>query len=298
MKYLSTTFHIEVTNQTDLQTVMDILSALLGDCGYESFEQSDSELTGYIQSKLYDVDTVKQTISDFPIEGVKITMHTDTVADCDWNTTWEEFGFYPISVGDDIIIYDARHTDQTAVQNSDDRRLQLFIEASQAFGTGCHQTTQMVLQSLIDCVPMGKTVLDCGCGTGILGIAALRLGATRVVGYDIDEWSTTNAHHNAALNHTENIEIRLGNVSCLEDVDGTFDIIMANINRNIITADLPLIVKKASRKAHIILSGFLIDDIACITECANSLGFQLCSSQTSGEWSCLTFSNCPQTVDK
>lgn len=289
MKYLSTTIQIAASNEADAQTAIDLLAALLGDCGYESFEQSPSQLTAYIQEKLFSASDLQQALDCFPMPNVKLKHSTESVDDCDWNQEWEQSGFSPISVDDHFVIYDARHTDPDAVQMDGNSPLALFIEASQAFGTGTHQTTQMVLRSLIDAHVEGKTVLDCGCGTGILAIAALRLGASRAVAYDIDEWSTANTRHNASLNAAEQIEIHLGDAQCLDRVEGSFQVVLANINRNIILAELPRIVEKAQPSdCTLILSGFLTADVDAVRQAAESFGFHLVGTQTSDDWVCLT----------
>lgn len=290
MKYLSTTIHIAAASATDVQTAIDLLAALLGDCGYESFEQSPTSLTAYIQASLFDSESLKQAIDCFPMPGVTLEYSTESVDDCDWNNEWEQSGFSPIDVDGLVTIYDARHTDPSTVPTGAGTPLPLFIEASQAFGTGTHQTTQMVLRSLIDAGVEGKTVIDCGCGTGILAITALRMGASRAVAYDIDEWSTANTRHNANLNATEQIEILLGDAQCLEQVEGSFQIIMANINRNILLAELPKIVKKADPMGcTLIVSGFLTADISAIEQAVSHLGFRLIGTQTSDDWTCLSF---------
>ena len=135
-------------------------------------------------------------------------------------------------------------------------------------------------------------VLDCGTGTGILSIAALKLGASEAVGYDIDEWSVDNARHNAVINRVDDrFTSLLGDVSILKEVKGTFDLVMANINRNILLADLPMMHEKMAPGARLILSGFYTTDCPMLIEKAQSLGMTLTNQDEDHDWACLVFKN-------
>ena len=137
----------------------------------------------------------------------------------------------------------------------------------------------------------GKRVLDCGTGTGILAIVALKGGAREAVGYDIDEWSTDNARHNAALNGVDShFTVLLGDVSVLRSVEGTFDVVLANINRNILLADMPAMVMKLSPGGTLALSGFLADDVPLLITKAKELGLSLMTEKHEAGWYCLVFS--------
>ena len=137
-----------------------------------------------------------------------------------------------------------------------------------------------------------KRVLDCGTGTGILSIAALKLGAREAVGYDIDEWSVDNARHNAVINRVDDrFTSLLGDVSILKEVEGTFDLVMANINRNILMADMPMMHEKMAPGAYLILSGFYTGDIPMLTERALHLGMTLVAQDEDNDWACLVFKN-------
>lgn len=290
MKYLCSKFTFSAPDASLSEAASDILAALLGDCGYETFEAEGTLLTAYIQEQLYSAEAVDALIGEFPVDGVAISYQTAPVADQDWNAAWEEEGFSPISVAKRITVFDARHTSRHALPEVYADTLPIFITATNAFGTATHHTTQMMLQSLTECPLEGCRVLDCGCGTGILAIAAMKLGAAAATAYDIDEWSTQSAKANAADNGTEGIDIRLGDVSCLNDVEDSFSLIMANINRNIILSDLSAIAKKATADATLLLSGFLTGDVEAIESAARQHGFKTVSRLESGEWACLRLS--------
>lgn len=147
----------------------------------------------------------------------------------------------------------------------------------------------MILRRLLGMDLTGKSVLDCGCGTGILGIVALRLGANRVLGYDIDEWSSENAKHNAALNGVENLDVLLGDASVLDGVKEEFDVVIANINRNILLNDMTAFRSHLKTGGRLILSGFYETDVPMLEQAAQSNGLTIIDVVTDGEWACAMF---------
>ena len=160
-----------------------------------------------------------------------------------------------------------------------------------AFGSGTHATTQMVVASLLSLDLDGKHVLDCGCGTGILSIVASKAGAASVVAYDIDEWSVENTHHNAQLNGVENIEVLAGDVHILSHTSGLFDVVLANINRNVLLSDMAEMRSVMNSGGCLIISGFYDTDAPMLVAEANRLGLTLVSRRQSGEWVSLSFSS-------
>ena len=145
----------------------------------------------------------------------------------------------------------------------------------------------MICSTLLELQPKGR-VLDCGTGTGILSICALKLGAQEAVGYDIDEWSVDNARHNAVINLVDDrFTSLLGDASILNKVEGTFDLVMANINRNILLNDMPQFVSKMNADATLILSGFYTDDCQILIEKAQALGLTLQQQKEDQQWACL-----------
>lgn len=287
MKYFIARFNIEC--EADLmQVARELLSAAACEAGFEAFEDTESGLDGYVQRPLLDKTSLDQAIADYMPDGVSVSYTIEEVPDQDWNQGWEDDGFEPIGVSDKLVVYDAKHTDRTMF--ADDDVVRIFIEARNAFGTGTHQTTRMILRRLLAADLHGKKVLDCGCGTGILGIAASKLGATRVLGYDIDEWSVENAQHNAAINGVENMHTLLGDASVLEGVTEKFDIVIANINRNILLADMPAFRAHVATGGRLILSGFYESDVAMIEKAAAEHGLKLCDVMVDEEWACVMFS--------
>ena len=271
-----------------MQVARELLSAAACEAGFEAFEDSDEGLKGYVQRPMYDKEALDAAIADYMPDGVMVTYNVEEVPDQDWNQGWEDEGFGPIGVNENLVIYDAKHTDREMFAG-DDGVMRIFIEARNAFGTGTHQTTRMILRRLLAMDVHGKSVLDCGCGTGILGIVASRLGADPVLGYDIDEWSADNAQHNAALNGVENMGVLLGDASVLDNVEDRFDIVIANINRNILIADMPAFRAHMKDGARLILSGFYEADVPMIEAAAKEQGLALCDVVTDEEWACALF---------
>lgn len=287
MKYFVANFKIECEAEL-MQPARELLSAAACEAGFEAFEDTDDGLLGYVQRPMYDKEALDAAIADYMPEGAAVSYAVEEVPDQNWNQGWEDEGFEPIGVSDNLVIYDAKHTDREMFAG-DDGVMRIFIEARNAFGTGTHQTTRMILRRLLAMDMQGKSVLDCGCGTGILGITASRLGANPVLGYDIDEWSADNAQHNAALNGVENMSVMLGDASVLNNVAECFDVVIANINRNILIADMPAFRAHMKEGAQLILSGFYEADVPMIEAAAKEHGLSLCDVVTDEEWACALF---------
>ncbi len=292
MKYYEVDFNVLPLSSD----ATDLLAALAGEAGFETFEETDHGLRGYVQQQLFDHSLLDSLLQTFPMPGVNISYTVGEAEDRDWNEQWEQQGFEPILVeggglkveGPSILIHDGRHYPPSTL-HLPPSTINIEIDARQAFGTGTHETTRMVCATLLDLNLQGQRVLDCGSGTGILGITAMKLGARECVAYDIDEWSVDNTRHNAVINRVE-ITPLLGDATVLNKVEGTFDIVMANINRNILLADMPMFRQKMAPGAHLILSGFYTADIPLLTDRAASLGLALVSQREAGDWACLLFS--------
>lgn len=284
MKYKIADFKIACTPELT-QIAKDLLPDLMGEIGFESFEDTPDGLKGYIPADLMDTNSLKQVLETFPVEGVNITYTLSDTEDKNWNEAWENTGFAPINIDNQVLVYDAR----TGRKPAGDSLINIGIEAKQAFGTGTHETTRMMIGAMLQLSLKGKRVLDCGCGTGILGIAALKLGAEAVVGFDIDEWSVKNTQHNAAINEVDNIEVFHGDAHVLSHVSGVFDVVLANINRNILLNDMPAYLEIMNAGSVLIISGFYEEDVKLLDEKANSLGLVKTSQKSDNHWCCLTF---------
>lgn len=287
MKYFVANFKIECEPEL-MQPARELLSAAACEAGFEAFEDTEDGLQGYVQRPLYNKEALDEAIADYMPEGATVTYDVEEVPDQDWNQGWEEEGFEPIGVSENLIIYDAKHTDMNMFAGNDGV-MRIFIEARNAFGTGTHQTTRMILRRLLGMNLNGKKVLDCGCGTGILGIVASRLGADRVLGYDIDGWSSENAKHNASINGVGNLDVMLGDASVLDVVDEEFDVVIANINRNILINDMSAFKRHMKNDGCLILSGFYESDVPMLEKAAMDNAMSLKDVVTDEEWACALF---------
>ena len=286
MKYLQATVHINGTNITPelMATASDIVSGLASEAGFESFSEEEGSLTGYVQEDLFNRELLDALLTDFPIPNISVGYDLEKAEYRDWNAAWEEEGFEPIDIDGLCIIHDKKHP-VTVVEG----QTEVVIDARMAFGTGTHETTQMMVDRLLHTDLKDKRVLDCGCGTGILSIVASKAGASSVVAYDIDEWSVDNTLHNAQLNEADNIEVLTGDIHVLSHISGVFDIVMANINRNILLADMPSMCEVLAVGGTLMLSGFYESDVAALTEEAERLGLTLQSKSSIGDWVSLSF---------
>lgn len=286
MKYLVATFNIEAEADL-LEASRDLLADGAAQAGFETFEETEQGMDAYVQKELFDREALDAYIADFPISDAHITYSIQDAEDKDWNQEWEEQGFEPIYVADQVVIYDAKHPELYPDTSNRPDIIEIGIEAKLAFGTGNHETTRMIISQLLQMPIKTKRVLDCGTGTGILGLTASKLGAKEVVGYDIDEWSVENAKHNALLNGVDKMEVLFGNSSVLNHISGVFDVVMANINRNILLDDMRLFRSVMNTDATLILSGFYEEDVPVLLEKANELGLHETARHTDNNWTCL-----------
>ncbi len=281
MKY----FEVEFTINPMSVDASDLLADLALEAGFETYEETENGLLGYVQQSLFDEDALRSCIAEFPIEGTSIIYNVREAEDRDWNEQWEQEGFEPIIIPP-LAIHDGRHLPEV------ESEISIEIDAKLAFGTGTHETTRMICKELISTVPELEEVrvLDCGTGTGILSIAALKLGASEAVGYDIDEWSADNARHNAVINRVdERFTSLLGDASVIDTIEGEFDLVLANINRNILLADMPRFVSKMHSGSKLILSGFYTADSPLLIQKAADLGLTFVSQNQDQDWACLVF---------
>lgn len=281
MKYIQVKFNIV----PDTQTARDLITAFAGECGFESFTDNEEGLIGYCQDTLFHEDSLKEALNNIPLEGVNIGYEVSDAEYKNWNEEWENKGFDPIIIEQKCVIScynkEEGHDTKTSIAP-----INIVIDAKQAFGTGTHETTRMVVATLFDMNIKAKRVLDCGCGTGILGITAAKLGAKEVVAYDIDEWSVENTKHNAALNNVI-LEVYEGDRTVLSHINGLFDVVMANINRNILLDDMATFVEALANDGILILSGFYENDVPILLEKATELHLKEYRRRVSHDWCCL-----------
>ena len=278
MKYLE--FIFRTTPCTE--TVNDVLSAVLADAGFESFLERPDGIAAYIQADLYKEENLRQAIADYPLPGTDITYSYTEAEDKDWNEEWEKNFFQPIVIGDRCVIHSTFHQDVPQAEYD------IVINPQMAFGTGHHETTSLIIGELLDTDLQGKRVLDMGCGTSILAILARMRGASSCTAIDIDDWCVRNSLENIALNHLDGIHVYQGDASSLTD-KGPFDVVIANINRNILLADMRHYVARMSQGTTLLISGFYTEDIPTLRSEAERLGLHYTGKREKNHWATLAF---------
>ena len=250
----------------------DILIALLADFGFESFTQNETNLDAYIQDELENESLVK----DLNFEDFTFSYTRTEIPKTNWNEEWEK-NFSPVYV-DDLVCVRAHFHDKSINVKHD-----IVITPKMSFGTGHHDTTWLVSKTMFSLDFKNKSVLDMGCGTGILAILAKLLGATKLLGIDIDDWSIENSIENAEINDCSKIEFKKGDATLLPKQE-TFDIILANINKNILKQDLPNYFLCLKKDGHLLLSGFFQADVEELKNLAQAIGFDFIESYLKNEW--------------
>lgn len=225
--------------------------AELYDLDFEGFVQEDDMLIASIPAKRFD-DSKREEIEKRIYALGGSLLGEQVLEPQNWNETWEQ-SIQPQTIGKFYV-----HPSWTSSKPADDK-IELIIDPKMAFGTGYHATTRLILQQLPEVIKTGDKVLDAGTGTGILSIAALKLGAESAFGFDIDEWSETNAHENMLLNEVTNFELTLGSAETIPN-DALYDVILANINRNVLIELLPELVLYLKDSGRILISGLLEED--------------------------------------
>ncbi len=258
----------------------DYLAALLADIGFESFVPDENGLTAYIRTEDFNVINLNNALAEYPFAAA-LDVSSKVIEGRDWNAEWEKNYFQPIVIGDQVVIHSTFHKDVPKA------KYDIVIDPKMAFGTGHHATTSQVMRALLSSELEGKTVIDMGTGTGILSILAVMAGAKSAVGIEIDAFAFNNAGENITLNNvSDKIRLINGDVTALTDLDEA-DIFVANINRNVITADLQQYVTRLKNGGTMILSGFYEDDIPVIMKVAEPLGLKEQSHTVDNNWACL-----------
>lgn len=262
------------------ETVTDILSAMLAEIGFESFVRGEDALEAYVPQPLFSRSELDQVLTDLPLE-VEISYTVQTMEDKNWNEEWEKNYFNPIVIGDECCIHSSFH------QPEGTYRYPILIDPKMSFGTGHHQTTLLILKEILAMELSGKCVLDMGCGTGVLAILAAMKGAAPVTAIDIEEWAYNNAMENVVLNGMTSIRVLQGGAELLGEE--RYDVIFANINRNILLQDLPHYEAVLKQGGIIVMSGFYLDDLPAIRSRANELGLSFDHLKDMDRWVATTF---------
>ncbi|MEN8156546.1 MAG: 50S ribosomal protein L11 methyltransferase [Bacteroidota bacterium] len=258
----------------------EILLARLSVIGFEGFVENKSLIQAYISKEEYSSESLNQLVDDLSGEGMQVQYRFHEIADQNWNEAWEK-KFDPVIIKEKVLIRAPFH------DSGKDLPCTLIIEPKMSFGTGHHHTTKLMIEAMMEQSLKGKRVLDMGCGTGVLGIYACRLGAERVLGVDNDQWAYENALENVERNGTGAMEIRLGNAETLGDE--MFDMVLANITRNTLVRDIPHYSAHLERGGLLIVSGFLAEDVQFVLNTAYVCELNHQYTVEESNWLSLTF---------
>lgn len=256
-----------------LQPASDILIAELGEAGFESFVENEEGILAYVQKSDW-AEEILESIKILDNKNYSITFEIKEIEQENWNATWEN-NFNPIQVGEQCVVRAPFHEKPNV-------EFDIVIEPKMSFGTGHHETTHMMLQHILEYDFDKKSVLDMGSGTGVLAILTAMKGAKNIDAIDIDNWCYLNAKENISRNNCENVNVYEGDSSLLKGQQ--YDIIIANINRNILLNDIPKYASSLSRNGILFLSGFYIEDIGMISSKCSEVGLKFEKNLEKNNW--------------
>ena len=260
----------------------EILIAELAETGFDSFLETDIGFEAYISEDLFDRDAYQAVISKY--EGVAdIAVEEGRMAKVNWNEEWEKH-YDPIAVGTDIFVRASFHAPREAATHD------IVINPKMSFGTGHHATTYLMLTHQLNLGHQGSRVIDIGSGTGILAIMAHKLGAREITALDIDGGCVVNGNENFGLNGIDSIKMALGTIREVAP-EGKFDIVLANINKNVLLDEMAVYARLLNPNGHLLLSGFYEQDIPDILATADTQGLQLTDQKTRDNWAAIVLVN-------
>jgi ribosomal protein L11 methyltransferase len=272
MEYIEIDIRLKLANP-----YAEIFIARLNEIKYESFSTDEFGLKAYIRSDLFNKKKLTEIVDDIS-SFTKIDLSINAIKKENWNADWEN-NYSPVHINKDCVIRAHFHDRFPNIEH------EIIITPKMSFGTGHHETTFLVMNQIFELNLEGKQVLDIGSGTGVLSILASKLGAKKIVGIDIDKWAYENAIENSKLNNISNIQFIEGTAESIGKK--MYDVVLANINRNIILADIQKYTRAMRPKSDIILSGFLKQDVKIILNKIKQLKFNLVASKNKNKWQML-----------
>jgi ribosomal protein L11 methyltransferase len=272
MEYIEIDIRLKLANP-----YAEIFIARLNEIKYESFSTDEFGLKAYIRSDLFNKKKLTEIVDDIS-SFTKIDLSINAIKKENWNADWEN-NYSPVHINKDCVIRAHFHDRFPNIEH------EIIITPKMSFGTGHHETTFLVMNQIFELNLEGKQVLDIGSGTGVLSILASKLGAKKIVGIDIDKWAYENAIENSKLNNISNIQFIEGTAESIGKK--MYDVVLANINRNIILADIQKYTRAMRPKSDMILSGFLKQDVKIILNKIKQLKFNLVASKNKNKWQML-----------
>ncbi len=252
----------------------EIFIAELSEQGYEAFEETPEGVLAYIPSELYQAHVLEEMQAQYADFLLAYTV--EEVAQQNWNAQWEA-SYEPVIVAGKCLIKSSFHEILTTYP------YEILINPKMSFGTGHHETTTLMLEHILELELAGKAVLDAGCGTGILAILAYMRGAGKVEGFDIEEWAVENAQENAILNHCPDLKIWLGTIESVA-LPAEYDLLIANIQRNVLLAEMHEYAARMKKGGTLLLSGFYQKDVQDLLACAAAHGFTFRGLKIRNDW--------------
>ena len=259
----------------------ELLIAELVEIGYDSFQEMDSGLDAYVEQSIFSELQLKEILEKYSTEG-SIPYSFGLLEDKNWNEEWEK-NFQPVVIGEECIVRASFHVPAISY------KYDIVINPKMSFGTGHHETTSMMIANQLEIDHKGKTVMDAGSGTGILAILASKLDASLVDAFDIEDWAFENLKENVILNGCTVVSIGKGDITKVELRAKEYDIILANINRNVLLEEMPEYCKRLKSGGILLLSGFYTLDIPMIEARANEFGLEKKSTKENNNWASLVF---------
>lgn len=259
------------------QATRDTVIALLSQHPFESFAESENSVAAYIPQNLYNENQILETLNEIR-QNIPMSWGINLIAEQNWNKTWEE-NYQPVTISGKCLIRAPFHPPDPDVEH------EIIIEPKMSFGTAHHETTSMMIELLMEENVAGKDVLDMGCGTGVLAILASKMGAKKVMAIDNDEWSYENSLENVIRNNCANIAVKMGDNQ--EIGDDKYDLILANINRNILLQQIESYAGALNTGGKIFLSGFYENDIPLMLQKANTYGLAMLKKLTKNSWAAI-----------
>lgn len=276
MAYLE--FQIPIRTWNNIER--EILLARMAEIGFEGFIEQEDQVMAYIARESFSDQSFSSLIDDLASLGMKVQYVFHETPEQNWNQEWEK-RFEPVVIKEKVLIRAPFHP------SGDDLPCTLIIEPKMSFGTGHHHTTRLMIEAMMNMDLSGKKVLDMGCGTGVLGIYACKMGAASVLGIDNDQWAYENTLENIEKNTAREMEVSFGDVRVLPDV--AFDVVLANITRNILVRDLPEYNRHLARGGHLLVSGFLAEDVQFVLNAAYECGLEHLETAEIFNWISLSF---------
>lgn len=265
---------IEVTLKVNADFA-DILIAELGELGFDAFVETEDGFSAYVEEDKYNQQDLEEVLARYA-DFVQVEYTVQKIERQNWNEEWER-NFEPLFIGGQVSVRASFH------EKPAEAKYDIVINPKMSFGTGHHETTTLMIENQLTLDHLGKRVLDMGCGTGILAIMAGELGAAEIVAVEIEDWTVENARENAELNGYGNIDVRLGGAETIAG-DEPYDIILANINRNVLLEDMPAYKAVLKPEGYLLLSGFYTEDLPMIEQRCEELGLTYGSHRVKNNW--------------